>query len=435
MSTRARPTRSARRARLAVALLFAASAAHGGELHAGFGTAPLPAPAGGPLGGYGGLFDRSADGALDPPEARALVLARDGLRVGIVALDIVIARPALRELLWPRARELGLDPVIVVATHTHSGPGGYLPGFVAERVTAGSFDAETPRALAGAAADALALATADHAPTRVVSGETALALARNRRLPDGPRETALPVLRLEFADRAPIVAFAYGAHPTLLSRESRSYSADYPGRARARLDAAGRRALFLPGPLGDQEAAPPDGRVAPTSAAEESALATEVGARIADAVLAAEAGLAPSRAADFALLTRSLDAPPVAPRRGCAFWWLDPLFGGSVRGFLSARVPFRALRIGDALLVLLPAEPSSEVASPLRDRLPRASATFVISHADDWLGYVVSPEAYARGGYEACLSFHGPGLGAWLVESAAETARLLDSRAPEVRTR
>jgi hypothetical protein len=420
---------------VALALLVSASAARGDGLEAGFGAAPLPAPAGGVLGGYGGVFDRTATGVLDPPEARALVLASGPLRVGIVALDLVIARPALADLVAPRARSLGLDPVILVATHTHSGPGGYMPGWIPARVTAGSYDPNTPRGIADAAADALALAVSDLAPARVASGETALALARNRRLPDGPRETALPILRLEFADRPPIVAFAYGAHPTVLSRASRRYSADYPGPARARLDAAARRALFLPGPLGDQEPAPPEGAEPPESPDAQAVLVGEIGRRLADAVLAAEPGLAPAPDAGLALVRRTLDAPAVAPRRGCAFWWLDPLFGGSVRAFLSARVPFHALRVGDALLLGVPGEPTAEVASALRERLPRANATFVIAHAEDWLGYVVSHDAYARGGYEACLSFHGPGLAAWLVDEAAETARLLDSRAPEVPAR
>jgi hypothetical protein len=243
------------------------------------------------------------------------------------------------------------------------------------------------------------------------------------------------VLRVDFADRAPIVVFAYGAHPTVLSERSTSYSGDYPGRARARLDAAGRRALFLPGPLGDQEPALPEGRAQPESTDEEIALVSDVGARLADAVLAAEPGLAPTTDADLELVSRSVDAPEVAPRRGCALWWLGPIFGGRVRAFLSTRAPFHALKIGDALFVTVPAEPASEVASELRARLPRASATFVVSHADDWLGYVVGSDAYARGGYEACLTLYGPGTGAWLVESAAETARALHAPGNEAHAR
>ena len=84
-------------------LLLPPRAASAEGLEAGFGSAPLPIPDGGPLGGYGGLRDRRAEGLLDPPEARALVVERRGLRVGIVVVDLVISRPALRDALLEQA--------------------------------------------------------------------------------------------------------------------------------------------------------------------------------------------------------------------------------------------------------------------------------------------------------------------------------------------
>ena len=51
---------------------------------------------------------------------------------------------------------------------------------------------------------------------------------------------------------------------------------------------------------------------------------------------------------------------------------------------------------------------------------------FVVSHANDWTGYVVTPEVYRDGGYESCMSFHGPGMSAALTEKVAETVRSLD---------
>ena len=53
---------------------------------------------------------------------------------------------------------------------------------------------------------------------------------------------------------------------------------------------------------------------------------------------------------------------------------------------------------------------------------------FVISHANDWLGYAVSAGEYERGGYEACMSFHGSDFSAWLVREAGATLDMLDAR-------
>ena len=85
------------------------------------------------MGGYGGLRDRNATGLRDAPEARALVLeARRRARAAIV-----VGRPGDRAALpsgmpscarWPPNTRID-TAAHDVATHTHSGPGGYVPGF------------------------------------------------------------------------------------------------------------------------------------------------------------------------------------------------------------------------------------------------------------------------------------------------------------------
>ena len=97
--------------------------------------------------------------------------------------------------------------------------------------------------------------------------------------------------------------------------------------------------------------------------------------------------------------------------------------------FLSRRVPIHALRIGSARLLGLPAEPSAALGDALRQASAQGQPLFVMSHANDWLGYAVSAQRYRQGGYEACMSFHGAGFGRWLVGEATQTMRLLDSRA------
>ena len=97
---------------------------------------------------------------------------------------------------------------------------------------------------------------------------------------------------------------------------------------------------------------------------------------------------------------------------------------GAVNGFLSERAPFVALRVGPATLLAVPAEPASALGTRLRER--GGDVPFVIAHANDWLGYAVTPDDYRHGGYEACLSFFGPGFGPWLVEQAEATLAVLD---------
>ncbi len=408
------------------ALLAAASPALAAPLRAGFGVAPLPTPEGGPLGGYGGVFDRTATGVLDPPQARALVLEQGELRVAIVVLDLVIARPVLRERIERFEAARDVDALIVVATHSHSGPGGYLEGFLAGRVTSGTFDPAALDGIAEAGAVALAAARADVSPARASAALGSLDLARNRRVPAGPRERALPVLRLERSPAPPILLFAYGAHPTVLSPASRAYSADYVGPARNSIEHAGRRALFLPGPLGDQEPAPANGELWSDSLERQRAQVVEIGERLGAAALAVEAALPESQQTTLAWRAFEVEPPAPAPRRFCALWWFAPVVYGSLDRFVSDRVVFHALALGDARFVGVPGEPSSEIGDAIRAAAPAGSVPFVIAHTGDWLGYVVTPAAWERGGYEPCSSLHGPDFGPWNVDAATRALRSLD---------
>jgi hypothetical protein len=234
------------------------------------------------------------------------------------------------------------------------------------------------------------------------------------------------VLRLERATAAPILLFAYGAHPTVLSPKSRAYSADYVGAARAWIEHAGTRALFLPGPLGDQEPAPANGALWSDSVERQRAQVVEIGERLGAAVLAAQSALPAPGAATLRWRAHELEPPEPAPRRFCALWWFSPVVAGSLERFLSDRVEFPALALGDARLVGVPGEPSSEIGDAIRAAAPAGKVPFVIAHAGDWLGYTVTPAAWERGGYEPCSSLHGRDFGPWNVGVATRALRSLD---------
>ncbi len=412
---------------VALVLLLVASALparSAEELRAGFGVAPLPMVLGAPLGGYGGLVDRKARSVLDPPQARALVLEHEGSRLGIVALDIVIPRGELRSAVLREIAPLGIGGLLLAATHTHSGPGGYIEGFLAARVTSGGFRPEIRTALVKSAVDALRAATEDLQAARLTTGETEVALAENRTHPDGARETALPLLELLREDAPPIVLFAYGAHATTLSVRSHAYSADYIGAARRSLEERGVKALFLAGPLGDQRPRDPVEPV-PQGADPEVAEANEIGTALASAVWNALPSLHAS-APRLRLHEQELAVHPFEPRRFCAFWFLKPFVRGAAERVLPESALLQAWAIGDARLLALPAEPTSELGRDLRasirTRFPE-STPFVLAHSNEWTGYALTPRGYREGGYESCLSFQGSAFGTTLV---GESERALE---------
>lgn len=387
---------------------------------AGFGSARLPGEAGEPLGGYGGLISRNAAGELDAPYARALVVEQGGRRAAIVVLDIVISRPELRSGLDAWAKANAVDLLSVVASHTHSGPGGYLEGWLAERLTGGRTVEGRSADLIEAARKALDRALGDRRGVSVATARVPIDLAVNRRDPDGAAANKIRLLRLSHPN-GDIVMVSYPMHPTVLPPRSKLYSADYPAVVDRELKAQGLRTLYLPAGLGDQ--APPD-RLRGESRAEHL---DRVGEALALATLESQQALRFEPLRSVRVRESVFALPPLKARRFCALWWLRPFASGSLSRFLSESVPIQILELNQIRLALLPLEPSLALAQEVRATWPAGEPTFVVSHANDWTGYALTPDEYDGGGYEACLSFHGRDLANWLQDA---TRQLKDPQEP-----
>src|SRR5215211_4329990 len=110
---------------LAVAAALPATA-HAGNLRAGVGKADITPQTGYYLGGWT-RADRVARGQHTRLYARALVLERNGHKLALVSIDLFMVAGGLQK----QAAELNGDRgfseanVLISASHTHSGPGGY----------------------------------------------------------------------------------------------------------------------------------------------------------------------------------------------------------------------------------------------------------------------------------------------------------------------
>lgn len=87
----------------------------------------------------------------------------------------------------------------------------------------------------------------------------------------------------------------------------------------------------------------------------------------------------------------------------------------------------QVLRLGDVGLVALPGEPFVELGLAIKQRSPLPH-TFVIGYANDWIGYLTTPEAWQQGGYEVGpgpWTRVGPAGGTQLVAKALELLQLV----------
>jgi len=83
----------------------------------------------------------------------------------------------------------------------------------------------------------------------------------------------------------------------------------------------------------------------------------------------------------------------------------------------STRTTISAFRIGDYVFGTLPGEPTVLIADLIRDNSPvDADHTVVLGYAQGEMGYILRPEDWLRGGYEASINLWGPLEGEYLAE-------------------
>jgi hypothetical protein len=455
----------------------------GTSLHAGVARVPLDPPLGAEMMGYGARTGR-AQARHDPLTARACYL-RSTSDLLLVELDVCLVAPAQADALRRDvARETGIAPerVLVGSIHTHSGPDTGLGALLAGREP----PAHVP-ALFEAALRAARAAFARAAPARLGLGHAEACIGRNRRRADGPLDPEVLVARVDRADGRPLaVLFVHGCHPTALGHDNLAYSADWPWAARDEIEAAlpGATALFVLGAHADVD--PRTRGLLDLAVANQSVgvgfeaverLGRELGrvvvesaARIetsADAPVAAasartavpvhggeleegerEAWLEASRVAAL----DALDLAPDAALRSADLYRLERertegLPAGERREriarvrrylrdrtaprFAFARVPeveTQVLRLGEALLLGLPLEPTVDVGLDWKARIaPRPGA--VLGIANGWLRYLPHPRNFeepdAHLKYEILQSTFVPHAAARLLDRAHGLAKEL----------
>jgi hypothetical protein len=183
-----------------------------------------------------------ATGTLDPLWARVLVLEVGERRLALVALDL--GRPfgpgSLARLREGVKESSGISYVLVVASHTHSGPAikdEYPPGGtplwesvaiekIARAIDAAHEQAEEARLGAGHGTAYIA-----HNRRRANPDGTVTWFDRNlTRIPTSPVDPTVSVLRIDNGAGRPLAILVnYACHPVIFGADNLNYSADFPG--------------------------------------------------------------------------------------------------------------------------------------------------------------------------------------------------------------
>lgn len=409
---------------------------------------------------------RMSTGVHDPLECAAFFVRADETAALFVANDLIyfsrdFATEVRRRV--AAATRVPAEGIMLTATHTHSGP------VMANNVGHAS-DPVVPKASQEYLhwlSDKI-VATAVAAVDSAVSAELGLTLAlaagvgTNRHNPIGPTDPDVPVLVARaLATREPIACLlVYGMHPTVLHEDSTLISADFPFFTRRAL-----RAHSLPAtcPVIYHQGAAGNQSPRHVTKANTFAEAQRIGENLARAIAAAipRISFAPvdaircrrgfvtleprsfppieaARAAvssareKFDQLRRSHSPPQTVRTAECDVFGAertaelaraaaDGRLGAAIKNSSPAEI--QVITIGPWSFVGWPGEFFVEYGLALKSRAP---ATFLITLANGELqGYIVTPDAVARGAYEATNAVFTAGNGPRFVE---ETLALLGVR-------
>jgi len=249
--------------------------------------------------------------------ARAVVLRPEagGVPVAIVRLDLVTSDRQLSEAVHGGVADLGYRPegVIVAATHTHSGPGGFSRMPLSAMLGTDHFDPAVFAAVRDAAVAALRHAHETAVPATIAvvhardDGDAPLARLRGVQPAGAEIDDRVYGLRLserEGAQRPIAVLLQYAVHPTLLRRRHMGFSRDIAGAIEDEVSKAlsGKPpVLFLNGAVGD---------VGPSNRHGSGAAATQqLAAAFAARIRPSFEGLRPYERLGVATARRRLDPP------------------------------------------------------------------------------------------------------------------------------
>lgn len=210
-----------------------------------------------PMWGY---LDRphGASGTLDPLHAKVLLFANGEVTLALAVLDLGrVPMPEVTARIRARAAELGVDHVILSATHTHGGP---LLEFSEQ-----PFVAHIAHAIVEAIGEALERLE----PVQIGRGRASIDIGHNRRMirdgqccmlwrnaeriPTSPVDHEALLMTLARENGEPLVHLVnFACHPVVLGPDNLQFSADWSGEmTRLVTEATGAECVFLQGGAGD----------------------------------------------------------------------------------------------------------------------------------------------------------------------------------------
>jgi neutral ceramidase len=364
-----------------------------GRLQAGWAAVELTPPIGIPLAGYGNRGGAPSTGVHDPLFVKALAVS-DGVDTAIiVGADMLIISDNIAHPVRERvAAATGLDEnaILFNATHTHSGPGGAMPGLLANAF-AGGYDPTVPELAIRVFSEAIIAAHAAMAPARMAHGMVEVPEhIRNRARSDSrighDTDPSLHYLVVEQEDGDRCIVVRYSAHSTVIGGSNMEFSGDYPGYVqRIMTEETGAECIFLAGAMGSMSASN-------TGEGDGFQRSENLGRSLVSRVLPALENLSFEENVQVAAVGVPIYFPSYQIRLNKGLRLspkLPPLAGLGDEGWVHG------VRLGDVVMIGIPADYSGELAVGMRQWADAVLGVslWMNSFSGSYIGYV-SPDEY-----------------------------------------
>ncbi len=392
--------------------------ANPGRLQAGWAKRRITPAVGVPMGGYSARKnEKKSIGVRDDLYVRAMALSDGVDTVVLVGSDMLIIPPNLSEAVRENvAAQSGLtaNQILFNASHTHCGPGGFMPG-LASKISGGAFDPALVQYLVTGFTEAIVEAVGAMEPAALASGSVdAPQYIRNRMRDGGTVDPELSFLVLRQDDGDTCYIASYSAHPTNFGGGMLEFSAEYPGELMRHLEGETQHdAQYLGGAVGSMGPNAPEGE-------DAASRVVAMGQALGQLILDNDDSLEFRDFLDIAAIGVPVGMPEfqVRPIESNVDWRISPLLAGFLG--LKREGWIHGVRIGDLFFVGMPFDFSGEASVEWKQWAARQGLDlWTLSFCSTYCGYfspdryyLETPLNYETGG----MSWFGPNVEAYYTE-------------------
>ncbi len=393
--------------------------------YAGAGKARIEVSKGMPLAGYVDRYSAPSTGVHHPVFARALILSCGKKRAAMVNADLLLSTRELAGKLKERVSDLGLDLLVVTATHTHYSLGGYVDNPLAELAVMGGYDPHAEHIVLSSMEKALRQASRSMQPALAgaAAGESPN-VSKNRRHQGGPTDPRMRVIGVWDRDGTLLAMIVnHAIHPTIMPSKTMKVSGGCTGVAESRLEKKHPRAvaMYMNAGLGDQGPGVPEME-------SDWRKVDYIGAALADRADEILAEIEPASEVRMTLYEHIFPMPEARLNPEYSCWYgLNPLIKLLGRDLIRKEGRISGLGLNGTLLLFSPGELGYEVQAELQSLFPQR-LVFVVTHSNDYWGYIIMPDDYETGGYESCMNFYGKEFAPLLIQ---EFERMVNNHDPQ----